>query len=79
MLSGKEYGPLFNAVISQPYVVLGAQALFLLITVFVISKGVQKGIERANKYMMPLLFICFIIIVVRSLTLDGAMDGVKFF
>src|SRR5690625_5962920 len=32
-----------------------------------------------NKYMMPLLFIFFIIIVIRALTLDGAMEGVKFF
>ncbi|TYR80781.1 sodium-dependent transporter [Priestia megaterium] len=79
MLGGKEYGALFNAVISQPVVVLGAQALFLLINVFVISKGVQKGIERANKYMMPLLFVCFLIIVVRSLTLDGAAEGIAFF
>ena len=29
--------------------------------------------------MMPLLFIMFIVLVVRALTLDGAMDGVKFF
>src|SRR5699024_7727177 len=36
-------------------------------------------IERMNKYMMPLLFIFFIIIVIRALTLDGAMEGVKFF
>ncbi|WP_210608309.1 sodium-dependent transporter [Priestia flexa] len=79
LLTGKEYGALFNTIIAEPYLVIGAQALFLIINVYVISRGVQKGIERANKYMMPLLFICFLIIVVRSLTLDGATEGIEFF
>ena len=35
--------------------------------------------EQASKYMMPALFIIFLILVVRSLTLDGAMEGVSFF
>jgi NSS family neurotransmitter:Na+ symporter len=44
-----------------------------------VQGGVSKGIEKANKYMMPSLFILFIILLIRSLTLDGAMEGVKFF
>lgn len=54
-------------------------ALFTLANVLVIALGVQNGIEKANKVMMPLLFILFIILVVRGLTLDGAVEGVKFF
>ena len=53
--------------------------LFTLANVLVISLGVQNGIEKANKWMMPLLFIMFIVLVVRAVTLDGAMEGVKFF
>ena len=41
-----------------------------------IALSVQKGIERASKYMMPTLFI---VLVVRALTLDGAMEGIVFF
>ena len=39
----------------------------------------QKGIEKANKYLMPLLFVFLIILVIRALTLDGALEGLQFF
>src|SRR5699024_12599058 len=51
----------------------------MLITIFVIAKGVQNGIERASKIMMPALFIAFIILIVRSLTLDQIGEGLHFF
>src|SRR5690625_6778535 len=47
--------------------------------VVVLSFGIKNGIEKASKYLMPLLFIFFIILVVRSVTLDGAMEGITFF
>lgn len=76
---GADYPGLFGYVTSSPAVTILGLALFLLINIIVIALGVQNGIEKANKYMMPLLFIFFIILVIRSLTLDGAMEGVKFF
>ncbi|MBS7730329.1 sodium-dependent transporter, partial [Vibrio cholerae] len=74
-----DYGKLFNETISNPLSAIGAQFIFMLCTIFVVSKGVEKGIEKASKYMMPLLFILFIAIIVRALTLDGAFAGVEFF
>jgi NSS family neurotransmitter:Na+ symporter len=50
----------------------------MILTIFVIQGGVQQGIEKASKYMMPALFILFIILAIRSLTLDGASKGVEF-
>lgn len=76
---GANYGALFGQITSSPSITLLGLAIFLLIIIIVISLGVQNGIEKANKYMMPLLFIFFIILVVRSVTLDGAMEGIKFF
>lgn len=49
----------------------------VLITVFVICRGVSKGIERLNKIVMPILLVLFIILTIRSLTLPGAIEGVK--
>ncbi|OLN21142.1 hypothetical protein BTO30_16530 [Domibacillus antri] len=72
-------GALFGAVTGNPWLTLGGHALFMLLNIIIIAAGVQNGIERASKYMMPLLFIFFIILVIRSLTLDGAMEGVQFF
>ena len=76
---GTNYGELFGTITGSVWITLLGLLLFTLINVLVISSGIQNGIERANKYMMPLLFIFFIILVVRALTLDGAMEGVKFF
>lgn len=53
-------------------------ALFVLVTHFVIVRGVQKGIERASKAMMPLLFILLLVLVVCSLLLPGSSRGVEF-
>ncbi len=44
----------------------------------IVMLGVEKGLEKASKVMMPLLFVFLIIIVIKSLTLDGALEGVKF-
>ncbi|MDF1999334.1 sodium-dependent transporter [Peribacillus frigoritolerans] len=78
-LTQEEYGKFFNTIISNPYETVIAQLLFMVFTIWVVQGGVSKGIEKANKYMMPSLFILFIILLIRSLTLDGAMEGVKFF
>ncbi|MDM5308767.1 sodium-dependent transporter [Peribacillus frigoritolerans] len=78
-LTQEEYGHFFNTIISNPYETVIAQLLFMVFTIWVVQGGVSKGIEKANKYMMPSLFILFIILLIRSLTLDGAMEGVKFF
>ena len=45
---------------------------------FIVMMGVEKGLEKASKFMMPLLFIFLIIIVVKSLTLDGSFEGLKY-
>ncbi|MBT2646215.1 sodium-dependent transporter [Bacillus sp. ISL-34] len=78
-LTQEEYGNFFNTIISNPYETVIAQLFFMVFTIWVVQGGVSKGIEKANKYMMPSLFILFIILLIRSLTLDGAMEGVKFF
>ncbi|AYC29937.1 sodium-dependent transporter [Paenisporosarcina cavernae] len=72
------YGELFASIISSPLEVIGAQALFMLLTVLIVKGGIEAGIERASRIMMPALFVFFIILVVRSLTLDGAWEGIEF-
>jgi neurotransmitter:Na+ symporter, NSS family len=78
-LSQQEYGTLFEKIISNPVEVIIAQFAFMILTIWVVQGGVQKGIERASRYMMPALFILFIVLMVRSLTLEGAWEGVEFF
>lgn len=77
-LAMEDHGALFASITSNPLEVLIAQFVFMLITVWIVQGGIKGGIERASKWMMPLLFIFFILLAVRSLTLEGAMDGVRF-
>lgn len=51
---------------------------FVLITHIVVSQGVEKGIERASKLLMPLLLLLLIILVVASCLLPGASKGIDF-
>ena len=51
---------------------------FVLITHAVVSQGVEKGIERASKLLMPLLLLLQIVLVVASCMLPGASKGVEF-
>ncbi|MGK5509045.1 sodium-dependent transporter [Brevibacillus formosus] len=78
-LQGPAYDKVFGDVIGDPIGAVVAQLVFMLITAWVVARGVSSGIESANKYMMPGLFLLFMVLMVRSLTLDGAMEGVSFF
>lgn len=51
---------------------------FLLGTHFIIVKGVEKGIEKASKILMPALFILLIILVICSVSLPGSEKGIAF-
>lgn len=53
--------------------------LFAAITAVVVICGVEKGIEKVSKIMMPLLVILTVCISLYVLTIDGAMDGVKYY
>ncbi|UOB20607.1 sodium-dependent transporter [Macrococcus armenti] len=75
----KDYAALFGQIISNPVNTIFGVVLFLLLTGIIVIKGVEKGIERASKVLMPMLFVMFLIMIVRALTLPNAMEGVVFF
>ncbi|MEK3856970.1 sodium-dependent transporter [Cytobacillus sp. FSL H8-0458] len=50
-----------------------------VVTLGILFKGIKKGIEIANKIFIPVLVVLFLIIVVRALTLDGAIAGLDAF
>jgi NSS family neurotransmitter:Na+ symporter len=53
--------------------------VFMIMTAVIVSQGIQKGIEAANKIMMPSLYIILIGLIIYSLTLPNAMAGVSFY
>ena len=68
----------FGRFAADPVEAVVAHLLFLGATAGVILFGVEKGIERVSKVLMPLLFLMMLVLIVRGLTLPGAMEGVKF-
>ncbi|GLO65323.1 MULTISPECIES: sodium-dependent transporter [Oceanobacillus] len=76
---GAQYAELFASITGNPLLTIVGLALFIFINSFVISSGIKNGIEKYSKVLMPLLFIFFIIIVIRSVTFEGAMEGIQFF
>ncbi len=68
----------FNNFISHPYKAVLWQVGFMFLSGAIVIAGVQKGIERYTKMMMPLLLLIVIILGVRASTLEGAGAGLKF-
>ena len=76
--SSEEITNLFVGFISHPTKPVMWQVLFMIITSAVVATGVQEGIEKFAKIMVPLLFILIIILDIQALTLPGGMEGSKF-
>jgi len=72
-----EISSFFGGFAGSPQSILW-HALGVLLTMTIVYSGVQKGIEKANKIMMPLILLLLIILVIRSLTLQNAMEGLKY-
>ena len=68
----------FNSLVSNVYWTMGYFAFFMILTIVIVFAGVQRGIERASKIMMPVLFILLVVLMIRGLTLPGAGKGVEF-
>ena len=69
---------LFGAMLTNPFGCVAFTLLFLIICYLINRGGVSGGIEKFNKVGMPALFVMLVIIIIRSLTLPGAMEGLKF-
>lgn len=74
-----QVGSTFNTFITDPLEPVYYTAVFIALTVFVALGGVASGIERAARFLMPALFLILLVLVFRSLTLEGAGEGLAFF
>jgi len=77
--SSNEAGGYFAQFVSDPMWSVGCHFVFILLCVAIVYKGVQSGIERWSKILMPILFLLLIVLIIRSVTLPGAVAGVRFF
>ncbi|MCI6019403.1 MAG: sodium-dependent transporter [Clostridiales bacterium] len=75
-VAGDDY---FSNFISETYAPSVFFIIFVIATLFIVMAGVEKGVERASKIMMPVLIILAVIVAIYSITRPGAMEGVKYF
>ena len=68
----------FGAMLTTPVGCVVFTILFIVICMVIVQGGVSGGIEKFNKVGMPALFVMLLIIIVRSLTLPHASEGLKF-
>ncbi len=69
----------FEDFIAMPVEPLGWLALYVGVTALVVLFGVEKGVEKVSRIMMPVLVILSIVIAVYSITLPGALEGVRYY
>ncbi len=73
-----EFGSVFETFAGNPYMPTIWLILFMGLVHVVIVRGVQSGIEKFSKIMMPMLFVITVVLVVCSVTLPGAGAGIEF-
>ena len=78
MDSGAVTGVFFD-MLAQPGPMIGWMLMVTLLGFGICSLGLQKGVERITKVMMTCLLLLMLVLVVRSVTLDGAMEGLRFY
>ena len=68
----------FGAMLTNQPLAIGSTFFFIALCFLIIRGGIKDGIEKFNKVGMPALFIMLVIVIIRALTLPGAMEGLKF-
>lgn len=68
----------FNSFTSNGLEVIFYHLIVMAITIAIVMAGVQKGIDKTTSVLMPALFVMLVLLAIRSLTLPGAVDGLKF-
>lgn len=86
MLTGKFTGKdkeqvagLFQEMLESPTVLTVVMVIIVVAGILICSLGLQKGVERITKVMMLLLLFIIVVLAVRSITLEGGTEGLKFY
>jgi len=75
---GEFVGTIFGNMVSDWQYLLIWHSLFMVMTIYVVAHGVQNGLERAVRYMMPALFILLLILVTYAMNTNKFIEGVLF-
>ncbi|UCG73485.1 MAG: sodium-dependent transporter [Chromatiales bacterium] len=71
-------GELFGGLVANPWILTGWHTLFMGITIFVVARGVEKGLERAVRIMVPALIAIMLALLGYSISFGGFAEGLDF-
>ena len=74
----EEIGEIFDNLLRNPGQLMAMHTLFMALTVVVVAMGVQSGLERAVKFLMPALFILLLLMVGYAMSTDGFEEGLYY-
>ena len=78
-LSTTQVADEFSGLMGQPALMAAFMVLVVVLSMLVCSQGLKNGVERITKVMMLCLLVIMVVLVVRSVTLEGAAEGLKFY
>jgi len=64
---------------ANPMIVLPLFVGFIGLNLLIVTKDISKGIEKASKILMPVLFVLVFVVIIRGVTLEGASAGLRYF
>ena len=75
----KQVSAQFGNMLSSPWVMVGFMMLVTVLGFFICSLGLKKGVEKINKVMMVALLAIISVLAVRTVTLPGAGEGLRYY
>ncbi|MEJ2178869.1 MAG: sodium-dependent transporter [Gammaproteobacteria bacterium] len=77
-MDGDAVGDVFNTLVGSPGELIFWHSLFMLLTMIIVARGVQDGLEKAIRFLMPALFVLLVIMVGYALSTDSFGKGLEF-
>lgn len=76
--TGESVGATFGDLLANPEALLGWHTIFMVLTIGIVSRGVNKGLEKAISILMPMLFLILLLLLGYSMSTEGFGLGFKF-
>lgn len=77
-ISAQGVGEIFNRLVADPWRLMFWHTLFMVLTMFVILRGVRRGLEAAVRFLMPGLFLLILVMVVYAVIAGDFLGGLRF-
>jgi NSS family neurotransmitter:Na+ symporter len=71
-------GDFYNALLNSPFRMMASQGVFIFATILIVAKGIQEGLEKTIRWMMPTLFVILILLVFYGMIFGKFSEALRF-